>query len=135
MERSAANSNAQGPRLGPLQREVLDYVWEHSGCTVRACRDHIEAGTGKAYAYTTIQTVFDTLHRKRLLSRRRTKNAFHYTAVRSRESLFSQALKDLLTRFGTSIEPVASCLVEALEEAEPGELEALIAELKSRGLV
>jgi len=116
--------------LGPLQRDVLGYIWEHGGCTVRDCRDHLADG-GREYAYTTIQTVFDALHRKRMVSRRRYKNAYRYEAAKSREGLLVQGMRELLARFGRP-EPVASSLVDALE-GDPQEISALIEELKSRG--
>jgi predicted transcriptional regulator len=116
--------------LGPLQRDVLAFIWEHSSCTVRDCRDSLAAG-GREYAYTTIQTVFDALHRKRLVHRRRAKNAYRYEAAKSREGLLAQGMRELLARF-SSPEPVASSLVDALE-GDPDEIQALIKELKERG--
>jgi len=120
--------------LGPLQREVLGYVWEHPGCTVRDCLDSL-AGGGRDYAYTTIQTVMDALHKKKLIARRRTKTAYHYTARESRLGLLARALRELILRFTGPAEPVASCLVDALEESGPGEIEALVQELRQRGHV
>jgi predicted transcriptional regulator len=116
--------------LGPLQRDVLNYIWEHTGCTVRDCRDHL-AESGREYAYTTIQTVFDALHRKRMVSRKRAKNAYRYEAAKSREGLLAQGMRELLARFGRP-EPVASSLVDALE-GDPQEIHALIEELRQRG--
>ena len=118
--------------LGPLQRQVMDFVWAHPGCTVRECRDELAQG-GKDHAYTTIQTVFDALHRKRLLSRRRIKNAFHYTPLRTRQNLLNVMFRELLARLGMSQQPVASSLVDALEGGDGDELRALIDELKARG--
>jgi predicted transcriptional regulator len=130
MERKAVDS----ANLGPLQQQVLDHVWEYPACSVRQCRDAL-AVAGHELAYTTVQTVFDTLHRKRLVSRRRNGNAFLYTARESRGGLLRRMLDDLLRRFGEGPAPVASCLVDALEEGRGEQLEALIAELKQRGHV
>jgi predicted transcriptional regulator len=121
--------------LGPLQQAVMDFVWEHPGCNVRDCRDALAQAQGKDHAYTTIQTVFDALHRKRLLSRRRNKNAYHYTARQSRADWLATRLHAMLARFGLSPQPVASSLVDALEVGDGEELQALVAELKARGYV
>jgi predicted transcriptional regulator len=121
--------------LGPLQQAVMEYVWEHPGCTVRDCRDALAAAQGKDHAYTTVQTIFDTLHRKRLLSRRRNKNAFHYTARHSRGDLLAERLRALFSRLGMAAQPVASSLVDALEDGDKSELRALVEELKARGYV
>lgn len=119
--------------LGPLQQTVMDYVWAHPRCSVRECRDALAEQLGRDHAYTTIQTVFDALHRKRLLSRRRTKNAFHYTPLKSRTGLLSVMFRDIMARLGMSQQPVASSLVDALEDGDGAELRALIDELKARG--
>jgi predicted transcriptional regulator len=121
--------------LGPLQQAVMDYAWEHPGCTVRDCRDALAQTQDKEHAYTTIQTVFDALHAKRLLSRRRIKNAFHYTARESRGAFVADRLHALLARLGMAPQPVASSLVDALETGGGEELRALVAELKARGYV
>lgn len=121
--------------LGPLQQAVMEYVWEHSGCSVRDCRDALAQAQGREHAYTTIQTVFDALHAKRLLARRRNKNAFHYTARKSRGDFFLSRLQELLLRLGMAPQPVASSLVDALETSGGEELRALVAELKARGYV
>ena len=117
--------------LGPLQREVLNYIWTHAGCSVREGREAL-AAAGHELAYTTVQTVFDALHRKRLVARRRQGTAFHYTARESRSGLLVRALQELIGRFGAEPQPVASSLVDALE-GDSEQLQALIEELKQRG--
>lgn len=119
--------------LGPLQRRVLEYVWQHPGCTARNCVDAFNLGAGKQYAYTTIKTVLDVLHKKKLVSRRRTKTAYHFVARRTPGELLGQRLRDLFARFRTAPQPVASSLVDALQQDDPEQLEALIQELKERG--
>lgn len=124
--------------LGPLQHQVLNLVLERPGCTVRELLDAINAGEGgeapaAPYAYTTIQAVCDALHRKQLVSRRRTKLAFHYKARTTSGGLFADGLRSLVQRFAASPQPIASGLVDSLEQESPEQLAALIAELKLRG--
>ena len=133
MKKSSGESSSGTAPLGPLQRDVLSYVWQHPQCTVRDCLDELNARGSKQYAYTTIQTVFDVLHRKRLVSRRRTKVAYRYTARQSRSALLIERLRDLVNRFVGEPQPVASSLVDALEESAPDQLAELIEELKQRG--
>lgn len=120
-------------QLGPLQRQVLEFVWEHEGCTARDCVNAFNARGGKQYAYTTIKTVFDVLHRKKLVARRRTKTAYHFTARQSPAELLGRRLRELIERFSSAPQPVASSLVDALAGDDPAQLKALIAELKVRG--
>jgi predicted transcriptional regulator len=118
--------------LGPLQQDVLDYVWRHPGCTVRDAVDALN-DSGRAYAYTTIQTVCDALHRKRLVTRKLAGGAYSYTARETREGLLVQRLCELLGRFGAEPRPVASSLLDALEVEAPEQLAAIIDELRERG--
>lgn len=120
-------------RLGPLQQDVLDYVWDSGTCTVRQCLEQLNDSGTKQYAYTTIQTVFDILHKKGLVSRRRYKNAYQYTARQTKSSYLSNKLAELISLFGKAASPVASSLVDALEDTDAAEIESLIKELKNRG--
>jgi predicted transcriptional regulator len=120
--------------LGPLQQAVLDFICTEPECSVRRMVEALN-GAGHDYAYTTIQTVCDALHRKQLVSRRRSGSAFVYQARQSRAGLFALRLRELLQRVSAEPQPVASSLVDALETEAPEQLAALIAELKQRGKV
>lgn len=130
-----ANHSSDAASLGPLQREVLEYVWDHRGCSARDVLDALNAGREQPYAYTTVSTVLDALHKKKLVKRRRRKNTYHYTARESRSGLFGEHLKSLFSRLRLEPEPVASSLVDYLETDDPEQLEALVAELKRRGKI
>lgn len=126
--------------MGPLQHQVLNLILARPGCTVRELLELInsgEAGSAPAapYAYTTIQAVCDALHRKQLVSRRRTKLAFHYKARTTSGGLFADGLRSLVRRFAASPQPIASGLLDSLEAESPEQLEALITELKQRGKI
>jgi len=128
------SSNKQAKTaLGPLQREVLDWLWENPGSSVRDCVDWLNLNSGREHAYTTIQTVFDNLHKKKLVSRRRVKNAYRYQAKQTRGGMLVERFHDLVSRFSVGAQPVSSSLVDALEENDPDELKALVDELKKRG--
>jgi predicted transcriptional regulator len=123
-----------GTTLGPLQQEVLNHIWQHPACAVRDIVDALGVD-GRDYAYTTIQTVCDALHRKRLVERRRAGAAYLYTACETRAGLFTARLRDLLGRLGGEPQPVASSLVDVLEADAPEQLAALIDELRQRGKI
>jgi len=128
------NQLEPGATLGPLQQDVLNHVWQHPGCAVRDVVDALSAD-GRDYAYTTIQTVCDALHRKQLVSRQREGAAYLYTASSTRAGMFTSRLRELLGRLGGEPQPVASSLVDALEAEAPEQLAALIEELRQRGKV
>jgi predicted transcriptional regulator len=124
--------------LGPLQHQVLNLILARPGSTVRELLEEINSGASgitpaAPYAYTTIQAVCDALHRKQLVSRRRTKLAFHYKARTTSGGLFAEGLRSLVQRFSVGPQPIASGLLDSLEQESPEQLAALIAELKQRG--
>lgn len=129
------NHNRETASLGPLQREVLEFVWDNRNCTTRDVLAALNAERAQPYAYTTVSTVLDALHKKKLVKRRRRKNTYHYTARESRSGLFGEHLKALFSRLRLEPEPVASSLVDYLEDDDPEQLAALVAELKRRGKI
>jgi predicted transcriptional regulator len=131
----AGKPEISGTPLGPLQQRVLEYVWDNPGVTARGCLEALNAEGGKQYAYTTIKTVLDSLCKRKLVARRRSKTAYHFTARQSQSGLLTQNLRELLARFSLAPQPVASSLVEVLAEEDPEQLAALAEELKQRGLL
>lgn len=127
------DSRTKASSLGPLQRRVLEHVWASPGCTARDVLEAFNTSGGKEYAYTTIKTVLDALHAKKLVSRRRVKTAYHFTARTSKLALLKQRLSELFGRLGGEPAPVASSLVDYFED-DPEQLSALVDELKRRGL-
>jgi predicted transcriptional regulator len=127
------DGSTKAASLGPLQRRVLEHVWDNPGCTARDVLEALNASGGKEYAYTTIKTVLDALHAKKLVARRRVKTAYHFTARTSKLALLRQRLGELFGRLGGEPAPVASSLVDYFED-DPEQLSALIDELKKRGL-
>jgi predicted transcriptional regulator len=58
--------------LGPLERQVLEQVWQRHEVSVR----DVFIAFGESVAYTTLMTTLDRLYKKRLLSRRKDGRAF-----------------------------------------------------------
>ena len=69
------------PRLGALEQQVMELLWEHGDSTVR---DVIERLPNEP-AYTTISTVLRNLERKEMVLPIRERNAVRYRPHRSRE--------------------------------------------------
>jgi len=122
-----------GLMLGPLERRVLELLWERRD--EAAVRDVCTAIPD--LAYTTLMTTLDRLHRKGLLSRRRAGRAFHYRPRVSRDELerrqASHALEKLLAPGAepAALRPVLSYFVETVEARDQAlldELERLVQE-------
>lgn len=77
------NSTPDGepPRLGALERQVMEVLWEHGAGTVREVIDHLPHDP----AYTTISTVLRNLERKNMVVPARERNAARYRPRRSRD--------------------------------------------------
>jgi len=109
-------------RLGELERKVMEVLWADLSFEVTA-RQVEERLPG--YAYTTILTVLDRLHRKGLVRRAKDGRAFRYAAISSREEYTAELMREalgaaadrdaVLVRFAETVSPTeAAVLREAL---------------------
>ena len=118
-------------RLGVLERQVMNVVWEAGEINVREACERL----GAAIAYTTVMTTMDGLFKKRLLARRKVGRAFVYTAAATRDQLegavASELVQSLLQQHGGEPLPILSSLVDAVSDRDRAlldELERLIHE-------
>ncbi|SMX72299.1 Predicted transcriptional regulator [Brevibacterium sp. Mu109] len=70
----------QPKALGPLERQVLEILWDHGPLTVRQVIDQLPTDP----AYTTIATVLTNLKRKRYVRSQREGSSTRYVPVTSR---------------------------------------------------
>jgi predicted transcriptional regulator len=124
-----------GRGLGPLERRVMEFLWETREASVRDVCDQLDA----AVAYTTLMTTLDRLFKKRLLTRRKHGRAFVYAPATSRaefERLVSADLVEgLLERHHDTPLPLLSNLVDAVSDRDRqllDELERLVREKRQR---
>ncbi len=115
--------------LGPLERRVMDFLWDHPEVNVRDVWAHV----GPAAAYTTIETTLDRLYKKGLLTRRKVGRAFVYQPAASREEmerlLAAELVEGLLAHHRHAPLPLLSNLVEVVGEGDRqllDELERLV---------
>jgi len=120
--------------LGRLERQVLEEIWRRGETSVR----DIFVSYHEQVAYTTVMTTLDRLYKKRLLSRRKDRRAFIYSALVTREE-FEQGIAEdvidgLLGRGASRVEPVLACIVDAVSEHDRellDELDRLIKEKRA----
>lgn len=102
--------------LGTLEREVMKLMWQEGESSVH----EIHRSLGDAKAYTTVMTTLDRLHRKGMLTRRKSGRAFLYSPRMSREEfergLAEDVIDGLLNRVAGEAEPLLACIVEAVGE-------------------
>lgn len=121
---------AETRELTPAEWEIMDVVWAIDGATtVRDVLEHAYPGGEKAY--TTVQTIMNTLVRKKMLRRKKTGMVNFYSARRSRRSVVRAETSSLLTRgFKGSVFALASTLLslDRLDADEIKQLKELIRE-------
>lgn len=85
------------PSFGPLEKEVLDIVWDHGcSCSVRDIFCILE--TRRGLAYTTIMTVMNRLVEKGALQRVRQGKAHSYTALLSKQDVMQLQIQSFFSQ-------------------------------------
>lgn len=109
--------------LGPLESRVIDALWSAGTGTAR----EVFAALGEEWAYTTIMTTLDRLHKKNLLHREKEGLAWRYRPVLDREA-FERAKVDALAArlLGERKDLGLAALVDAADAATLARLAELI---------
>jgi predicted transcriptional regulator len=100
----AAMSEPFPPPLHELEAEIMAELWSSDGGTVRSVLDALNARSTQDRAYTTILTVMQRLHVKKLLRRRRRGRRHVYVPALSREEYAAaraaSQVEALVTEYG-----------------------------------
>jgi predicted transcriptional regulator len=106
------------PQLGPLEREVMDFLWGRSAATsVREVYERFRRS--KEIAYTTLMTTLDRLFRKGLLRRTKEGRTFLYSPKYSRREFRALFLRDVVDALlGRVAEPVLSHFVDVVSDKD-----------------
>lgn len=102
--------------LTQMELQFLDVLWQHKGSSsVQQVQDALTAN-GVELAYTTVQTVLNTLEKKGKVSRELDGRAYVYLPAITKESILKQAVRDLADRmFGGSSEDLVMSLITTRE--------------------
>lgn len=104
--------------LGPLERRVMEFVWDHD--TAVTVNDVLVAPGIQGLAYTTVMTVLHRLWRKGYLSRKRAGRAYAYRVRRTRDdhvaSLVGEVLASSNDRHGVLMSFVRKVPPDDLDE-------------------
>jgi BlaI family transcriptional regulator, penicillinase repressor len=108
-------------KLTPAEWEIMQAIWDlNRPVSVREVLEHLFPDGEKAY--TTVQTVMNTLDNKKLLTRQKTGLVNFYKPTHSQEDLTRGEMNSMVSRvFGGSIRALANSLV-SLEEVGLDEL-------------
>ncbi|MDP3969383.1 MAG: BlaI/MecI/CopY family transcriptional regulator [Nocardioides sp.] len=115
---------ARGPRVGELERAVLEVLWSENGAegwwTVREVYDVLAAERNAAY--TTVMTVLGRMVPKGLVEQERAEKAYRYRAAGSRGEMAADLMRQAL---GSVAEDSHDALVAFVGEATEAERAAL----------
>lgn len=79
-------------RLGPLESQVMDVLWDHGTASIREVIQHLPSDP----AYTTIATVLTNLHRKGLVTVSKQLRSTRYAASVSRHEHAARLMEQVL---------------------------------------
>ena len=92
--------------LGPLERRVMEQLWERGAQTVAEILETLNAASQRKLAYTTIMTILVRLHDKGYVSRTQTGRTYTYQAAMDEPSLAAtvgrRELNRLIERYGAA---------------------------------
>src|SRR5699024_2048394 len=115
---------AEPPRLGALEAQVMDVLWDHGPCTVRDVIGHL----GNDLAYPTIATVLSNLQRKALVTSQKVKRSTRYAARIGRE----EQVATISTRAPGPGRDRAASMLHFIENISDDDLELLRDRLRRR---
>ncbi|HEY9137647.1 MAG TPA: BlaI/MecI/CopY family transcriptional regulator [Terriglobus sp.] len=102
--------------LTQMELQFMDVLWQQKGSSsVQQVQDALIA-SGNELAYTTVQTVLNTLEKKGKVTRQLDGRAYVYLPAITKESILKQAVRDLADRmFGGSSEDLVMSLIQTRE--------------------
>jgi predicted transcriptional regulator len=121
------------PRLGELERSVLEYLWRAGAADVT----QVHAAIGKRRIMpNTVGSALERLYRKGLVSRHKVSHAYRYRAALGADEFAArrvvEAAGGLKALSGAGLLAAFVDLVADVDEAALDRLEALIAEKRDR---
>lgn len=110
--------------LGELERTVLEYVWNHGECDVKAA--HAAIGRERKITHNTVQSTFKRLWEKGLLSRWKEGHAYVYAPRVDRAELTELLMSELVDEVaGDRMQVALEAFVNLAERTGEGTLEQL----------
>ena len=125
---------ADKPPPSEAELEILAYITEHPGSSVRTVAD--EFGQPRGFARTTVLTLIERLRKKGYLNRKKTGGVFVYSPREEQGNLLARLVGRFVERtLGGSLSPFVAYLLEKPEvsKQELDELKDLVSSLDAKG--
>ena len=118
--------------LGPLEREILEILWDLGSATVKEIHDRILSDPERELAYTSVTTVLQRLTQKGWLICDKQDRAFRWRSLISREQAQMLHSHHQLQQFLAISNPdVVAAFADSLDSASLEQIEAIAQRLKS----
>jgi BlaI family penicillinase repressor len=113
-------------RLGKVQLEIMQVLWQKEGVTAREITDEMNAtGRTPPIAHSTVQTLLRQMEAKGAVTHSQTGRTFVFRAAQEEKEVTSTATRELLARvFGGSVSGLVAHLLTQ-EKVSPEELRRL----------
>ncbi|NEP14633.1 MAG: CopY family transcriptional regulator [Symploca sp. SIO2C1] len=118
--------------LGPLEKEILQIVWELGSATVKDVHERILADPDRELAYTSVTTVLRRLTQKGWLSCDQQERAFSWKPlVSSKEAKVIQAHEQLNRFLAVGNPDIVAAFADSLDNDSLEQMEAIALRLKA----
>jgi len=118
--------------LGPLEKEILQIVWELGSATVKDVHERILADPNRELAYTSVTTVLRRLTNKGWLSCDQQQRAFSWKPrVSSKEAKVLQAHERLNRFLAVGNPDIVAAFADSLDTASLEQIEAIALRLQA----
>ncbi|MGO2112244.1 MAG: BlaI/MecI/CopY family transcriptional regulator [Pseudoclavibacter sp.] len=116
-------TNAASPRLGDLERAVMDALWDSSAARTAY---ELQAELDRGLASTTVLTVLGRLERKGFVSVDRGSRPHHYKPVATRAEHMAELMHDVLRNEADHREAVLARFVSGVSDTDADMLRKLL---------
>ena len=100
------------PKLSKLELRIMEALWTAGPCSVREIQETFPEADRPAY--TTVQTMVYRLERKKVLHRaKKISNAHIFEATLTRDAAQGRFVDELLSMFGSRMQPLMAHLIES----------------------
>lgn len=113
------------PRLGKVQLQIMQILWQHGQATARQITDELSQASPAPLAHSTVQTLLRKLEAKGAVTHEAEERAFVFKPLFRQSEVTETAASDLLARvFQGSVYSLVSHLLKS-ETVSPDELKRL----------
>lgn len=118
--------------LGPLEKEILQIIWELETVTVKDVHDRILSNPDRELAYTSVTTVLNRLTHKGWLACDKQGRSFTWRPLVSRKQAEALQSYEQLNQFLAVSNPdVVAAFADSLDQTSVEQLEAIAAKLRA----